>query len=203
MTGKEAHTDIVLRITRERGVARARDFRAAGVPPSMITRLCEQGRLIRRGRGLYQHPDFKDFHAAHDLAEIATMVPTGVVCLLTALRIHGLTTQLPHAVWLAMPIKARVPRNMPISHEIVWMSEPALSAGRTITRIEGVNVPIHDAAKTVVDCFKFRRRVGLDVAIEALRDALRERKATRKQLWHYAGICRVRSVMRPYLEALA
>lgn len=195
------HIETALRVARERGIARARDFRSAGVPAPYITRLCRRGRLVRLGRGLYQLADFQDFHAAHDLAEVARLVPQGIISLFSALRIHGLTTQLPHSVWLTLPPKARAPRHPPFPYEIVRASEPAFTAGRTTILVEGVDVPIYDVAKTVVDCFKYRRRVGMDVAVEALRDALRQRKATRKDIWRYAEICRVRPLMRPYLEA--
>jgi predicted transcriptional regulator of viral defense system len=158
---------------------------------------------VRLGRGLYQLADFQDFHAAHDLAEVARLVPNGIISLLSALRIYGLTTQLPHSVWLTLPPKDRAPRYTPFPYEIIRASEPAFSAGRTTILVEGVEVPIYDAAKTVVDCFKYRRRVGIDVAVEALRDALRQRKATRKDIWRYAEMCRVRPLMRPYLEAFA
>ena len=197
------HTETALRIAKTRGIARSRDFRAAGVPAPYLTRLSRQGKLVRLSRGLYQLADVKDHHAAHDLAEAARLVPHGVVSLVSALHVHGLTTQLPRSVWLMLPSKARAPKQTPFPCEIVRASGPALSAGLATISVEGVDVPITNAAKTVADCFKYRRRVGADVALEALRDALRRRKVTRKDLWHYAGICRVRAVMRPYLEALA
>jgi predicted transcriptional regulator of viral defense system len=203
MSKNPTHAEIAIRVAKARGIARARDFRAAGVPAPYLTRLSEQGKLVRLGRGLYQLADFKDHHAAHDLAEAARLVPHGVVSLLSALHIHGLTTQLPRSVWLMLASKARAPKHTPFPREIVRASEPAHSAGRTTVAIEGVDVPITNIAKTVADCFKYRRRVGADIALEALRDALAQRKTTRKELWHYAGICRVRAVMRPYLEALA
>ncbi len=192
-----------IEIARKRGIARARDFQAAGISRTYLSRLCEQGKLVKLGRGLYQAADFEAFHAAHDLAQIARLVPQGVVCLLSALRVHGLTTQLPRAVWLMVEHKARMPRITPFPHEIVRASGPGFAAGRMTITVEGVEVTVTHPAKTVADCFKYRRRVGLDIAIEALKDALRQRKATRADLWRYAGICRVRPVMQPYLEALA
>lgn len=197
------HAENALRIAKARGIARARDFHAAGIPATYLARLSRQGKLIRLGRGLYQHAEFTHHHTAHDLAETARLAPHGIVSLLSALHVHGLTTQLPRSVWLMISSKARAPKNTPVPCEIVRASEPMLSAGRTTVSIEGVDVPITNVAKTVADCFKYRRRVGADVALEALRDALSQRKTTRKELWHYAGICRVRAVMRPYLEALA
>ncbi len=202
MSKNLTHAEKALRVAKARGIARARDFRAAGIPAPYLTRLSRQGKLVRLGRGLYQLADFKDHHAAHDLAEVARLVPHGIVSLLSALHVHGLTTQLPRSVWLMLPSKARAPKHMPVPCEIVRASEPMRSAGRTTVSIEGVEVPITNVAKTVADCFKYRRRVGADIALEALRDALARRKTTHMELWHYAGICRVRAVMRPYLEAL-
>jgi predicted transcriptional regulator of viral defense system len=203
MSKISTHAENALRVAKTRGVARARDFRAAGVHAPYLTRLTAQGKLVHLGRGLYQLADFKGHHAAHDLAAAARLVAHGIVSLLSALQVHGLTTQLPRSVWLMLPSKARAPKRMPFPCEFVRASEPMLSAGLTTVSIEGVDVPITNVAKTVADCFKYRRRVGADIALEALRDALAQRKTTRKELWHYAGICRVRAVMRPYLEALA
>ena len=191
-----------LEIARKQGIARARDFHAAGIAATYLKRLCDQGQLVRLGRGLYQLANYDNFHAAHDLAQVARLVPHGVICLLSALRFHGLTTQLPRAVWLTVDHKARIPRVTPISYEVIRASGAVFSSGRTNVTIEGVPVPIYNPAKTIADCFKHRRRVGLDVAVEALRDALRLRKATRAEIWRYAEICRVRPIMRPYLEAL-
>jgi predicted transcriptional regulator of viral defense system len=203
MTARPPLAERVRAIARDRGIARARDFRAAGVPPSTITRLCERGDLVRLGRGLYQLAEADDIDAAHSLAEAARLAQHGVVSLLSALRLHELTTQLPHAVWMTFPHKARAPRTMPFRLEVVRASGAAFTAGRRTIRIEGVDVPVYDPAKTIADCFKHRRRVGLDVAVEALRDGLRGRKVSHADLWRYAKICRVQNVMRPYLEALA
>ncbi|MBF0562424.1 MAG: type IV toxin-antitoxin system AbiEi family antitoxin domain-containing protein [Alphaproteobacteria bacterium] len=203
MVSETTMAERALGIAREQGVARARDFRAAGVPATYLSRLCVQGQLVRLGRGLYQLADFSDFHAAHDLTEVTRRVPHGVVCLLSALRLHDLTTQLPPAVWIAIAHKARSPSNIPLKAEIVRASGPALSEGIMTVVIEGVSVPVYSPAKTVADCFKYRRRVGLEIAVEALRDAIAKRKATRTDLWHYAQLCRVRPIMRPYLEAFS
>lgn len=184
-------------------MARARDFREAGIPPASIARLCEQGQLVRLARGLYQTADAEDMDAAHSLAEAARLAPYGVIALLSALQYHGLTTQLPHAVWICFHHKARIPRTLPFRIETVRASGEAFEAGRMTAEIEGVAVPVYDPAKTIVDCFKYRSRVGLDVAIEALRDGLRQRKASRTDLRRYATICRVENVMRPYLESLS
>lgn len=196
-------SDQAIAVARSRGIARARDFREAGIPPASIARLCEQGQLVRLARGLYQLANAEAMDAAHSLAEAARLAPHGVIALLSALQHHGLTTQLPHAVWICFHHKARIPRTLPFRIETVRASGEAFEAGRMTVEIEGVAVPIYDPAKTIVDCFKYRNRVGLDVAIEALRDGLRQRKASRADLRRYAAICRVENVMRPYLESLS
>lgn len=198
----ETQTEKAIALARSRGITRAQDFRDAGISPSRITRLCEQGLLIRLARGLYQLADAEDMDAAHSLAEASRLAPHGVITLLSALQYHGLTTQLPHAVWMCFHHKARIPSRFPFQIEAVRASGEAYDAGRMTAEIEGVAVPIYNPAKTIVDCFKYRSRVGLDVAVEAMRDGLRQRKASHADLWRYAAICRVQNVMRPYLESL-
>ena len=193
--------DRALDLARSRGVVRAREFTAAGVPRTYLQRLCDEGRLVRIGRGLYQAADTQ-IEAAHSLVEASRAVPHGVVCLLSALQFHRLTTQTPHQVWMMIGSKKWAPRNPPVSLRIIRATGAALRDGVEHQEIEGVSVPIYVAAKTVADCFKHRNKVGLDVAIEALRDCLRERKCTAADLWRYAKVCRVENVMRPYLEAL-
>lgn len=201
--GPDTPSERALALAKERGIARARDFRAAGIPLAYLKRLCDEGRLIQLGRGLYQIPELVGSDAEHNLAEAARLAPKGVVCLLSALRHHGLTTQLPRAVWLMVPHKARAPKTASFPLEIVRATEPSFSEGVEQTLIEGVSVQISNAAKTVADCFKYRGRIGADVAVEALRDAVRLRKSTPAEIMRYAAINRVAKVMRPYLEALA
>lgn len=191
-----------LSLVRAKGIARARDFKAAGIPLVYLKRLSDTGELVRLGRGLYQDPDRVGEDAAHNLAEAARAVPSGVVSLVSALRHHGLTTQLPHAVWMTIPHKARTPRAASVPLEIVRATSEVLTAGVEHVQVEGVDVPIYNAAKTIADCFKHRRQVGEDVAIEALRDALRLRRTTVSELMQYAEIDRVASLIRPYLKAL-
>ena len=197
-----SHADRALTLAKGRGIARARDFRAAGIPLVYLKRLCDEGRLVRLARGLYQLPELVGSDAAHNLAEATRLMPRGVVCLLSALRQHGITTQLPHAVWITLPRKARVPRSTTFPIEIVYATEPSLTWHIQHAEIEGVRVPIYTVAKTVADCFKHRRRIGLDVAVEALRDAIRQRKATPAEIMQDAALNRVANVIRPYVEAL-
>lgn len=191
-----------LSLARARGIARARDFKAAGIPLVYLKRLTDAGDLVRLGRGLYQDPERAGEDVAHDLAEAARLVPNGVISLVSALRHHELTTQLPHAVWMTIPHKARRPNVQGLRFEIVRATGEVLTAGVEQIRVEGVDVPIYGVAKTVADCFKHRRHVGEDVAIEALRDALRQRKTTASELMKYAVIDRVTERIEPYIKAM-
>jgi predicted transcriptional regulator of viral defense system len=196
------HRERALALVRDRGIARARDLEAAGIPLVYLKRLTDAGDLIRLGRGLYQMPERVGEDIAHDLAEAARLVPNGVVSLLSALRRHELTTQLPHAVWMTIPHRARSPNAVGLRFEIVRATGEALTAGIEHIDVEGVAVPIYGVAKTVADCFKHRRHVGEDVAIEALRDALRQRKTTPGELMKFAAIDRVAALMAPYIKAM-
>lgn len=197
---QETLKDRALSIARERGIARARDFDAAGVPRAYLRRLQDQGFLVRMGRGLYQLAD-AEWSESHSLAEAARAVPHGTICLLSALRFHELTTQLPYQVWMLIGHKKWAPKNPAVSLRVIRATGEALTAGIERHTIEQVEVPITNPAKTVADCFKYRSQVGLDVAIEALRDCIRYRSATVDDLWRFAAIDRVQNVMRPYIEA--
>lgn len=201
MDGHQTHRDKALTLARRAGIARARDFEALGVPRTTLNRLVDDGELVRPARGFYQLAD-ADISASHSLAEAALAAPKAVVGLLSALRFHGLTTQLPHEVWLLMPSKAWAPTSPPVKLRILRAGDSSLRAGVEHHSIDGVSVPITSPAKTIVDCFKYRSRVGQDVAIEALRDGLKSRKATHAEIGRLAKICRVQNVMRPHLETL-
>jgi predicted transcriptional regulator of viral defense system len=196
------YSDRALSLARARGIARARDFKAAGVPLVYLKRLTDAGKLVRLGRGLYQEPGRVGEDVAHDLAEAARLVPNGIVSLLSALRQHELTTQLPHAVWMTIPHKARTPRAAGLRLEMVRATGEVLTAGVEHIQVEGVQVPIYGVAKTVADCFKHRRHVGEDVAVEALRDALKQRKTTPGELMKFAAIDRVAKRMEPLIKAM-
>jgi predicted transcriptional regulator of viral defense system len=198
---KPSQSEQVRALTDEIGVLRARDLASKGIPRAVLKRLCNQGELIRTGRGLYVSA-IGGITENHSLAAVARQVPTGVICLLSALRFHGLTTQLPPDVWLAIPSQARRPKGAAASIRPVHFSGKALTAGVEKHLVEKVAVRIYGPAKTVADCFKFRNKVGLDVAIEALRDCWQQHKATAEELRLYARICRVENVMRPYMESL-
>jgi len=198
---KTTHEKQLMRLVRKRKLLRARDLAEQGLPTITLTRLVQAGKLERVARGLYALPGAAmSEHCS--LAEVALRVPRGVVCLLSALRFHEIGTQAPFDVWLAIPNRVTPPRIEYPAIRIVRMSGDALTEGLQRKRIDGVEVPIFDPARTVVDCFKFRNKIGLDVALEALRDAWRERRFTIDELWHHATRQRVANVMRPYLEAI-
>jgi predicted transcriptional regulator of viral defense system len=195
-------TERVLALTRRHGVLRPRDLTPHGIPREYLTRLHARGVLERPARGIYVLAD-AEASQHQSLLEACKRVPHGVVCLLSALRFHGLTTQAPFEVWLGIDAKARRPKVEYPPLRIVRFSAPALNTGVEEHIIQGVTVRVTNPARTVVDCFKYRNKVGLDVALEALRDCRQKRKATMDELHRVAQARRMANVMRPYLEALA
>lgn len=192
----------ILDLAARQPLIRPRDVEALGIARAYLTRLERRGLLERRARGVYVLAG-APVSEHHGFALAAKQVPRGAVCLLSALRFHGLTTQDPHEVWMAIDFKARKPSvEFPVLR-IVRFSGRALSEGIETHVIEAVPVRIYSPAKTVADCFKYRNKIGMDVAIEALRDALRKRKATVDDIYRFAKVCRVANVIRPYLEAIA
>ena len=191
----------VLALAAQQGLLRASHLRALGIARVVLTRLTASGELERVGRGVYRLPGTQA--AEHEsLATIAVKVPQAVFCLLTALQIHGLTTQLPRQVWIAMPQGSHVPKMDYPPIRMVQFSGEAYAQGIEVVQADQVVLRVYGVAKTVADCFKHRSAVGLEVALEALRETLSTRKATADDLWRFAKVCRVANVMRPYLEAL-
>ena len=189
-------------LIRRHGTARSRELVAAGVARAQLSRLVAAGELIRPARGVYALPG-QGGSTEDSVLLVARRLPEATFCLLTALRLHGLTTQAPFEVWIAIDNKARMPQSGWPPLRVVRFSGEALTAGVEIRKLGKQRVRVTHPAKTVADCFKFRKLVGQDVALDALREALRTRAATVDTLWEYARICRVANVMRPYLEALA
>ncbi|MEY4729443.1 MAG: hypothetical protein RL020_601 [Pseudomonadota bacterium] len=199
MNSTERHLQTLFRQT---GAARSRELVTAGLARSQLSRMVSTGQLVRVARGMYALPGYQTGeHSA--LVTVAQRAPNVVFCLLTALRIHELTTQAPFEVWIAIGNKEHPPRLDYPTLRTVRFSEEALSAGVEIRKIDKTKIHVTNVAKTVADCFKFRNKIGLDVALEALREARRAKKASAEGLWHYAKINRVANVMRPYLEAIA
>lgn len=194
----------VLALAERRPLLRAHDLTTQALPTVVLSRLVAAGKLERVARGVYSLPG-RALSEHRSLAEVALRAPRGVVCLLSALRVHGIGTQAPFEVWLAIPphTPTPTPRLDQPALRVVRMSGPALSEGVEPIGIDGVQVPVFNANKTVADCFKYRNKIGMDVALEALRDGWAQRKLTMEALWHYAAINRVANVMRPYLESVA
>ena len=181
-------------------IVRARSLAELGVSGATLQQILRKGELVRIGRGLYASPDRTVTELDH-LAQIAIKHPRVVFCLLTALQVHGLTTQSPSEVWVAISPKARAPKHDFPPLRIVRMSDPG--DGITQLAVDGVvQIPVTSIAKTIVDCFKFRNKIGLDIALEALRGAWSQKRVTMDELWESAELCRMTNVMRPYLESL-
>jgi predicted transcriptional regulator of viral defense system len=183
------------------GLLRTTQALTLRIHPRTLYALRDSGRLIQVSRGLYELAE-KKMTAHHTLAIACKRVPMGIICLLSALRFHDLTTQAPFEVWMAIDRLRRKPNEQRLALRIFRFSGQALQAGVEKHKVEGIEVRVYNPAKTVVDCFKYRNKIGLEVALEALREGWRERRFTMDDLWRYGKICRVTNVMRPYLEAL-
>jgi predicted transcriptional regulator of viral defense system len=191
-----------LQLIREQGIARSRDLEAQGVSRATLARLVNEELVVREARGLYVVASHAPTEA-HTLAQTARRIPQAVFCLLTALRFHDLTTQSPADVWIALPEKARRPSLDYPRLRVARYSGSALTTGIEEHLVEGVTIRVYSAAKTVADCFKYRNKIGIDVAVEALRDFGRRHRGGATDLARYAKVCRVSRVMQPYLDALA
>jgi predicted transcriptional regulator of viral defense system len=194
--------DKTLKLARRRQGVTARELAAAHIHRQVLSRLVESGEIERVARGVYRLPEHP-LTENYGLAMASAVVTHGVICLLSALQFHGIGTQLPSEVWIAIDRRARRPALKYPPLRIVRYSGAALTEGVESHRIEGRTVRVYNVAKTVADCFKYRNKIGLDVALEALREARRAKQASADALWRYAKINRVANVMRPYLEAVA
>jgi len=195
------HHERVLRLARRAQGVTAREIAAAGIHRQALTRLVEARQLERVVRGLYRLPE-RPFTEHHGLVLASAAVPQGAICLLSALQFHGIGTQLPADVWIAIDRRAHRPSLRYPPLRVVRFTGAALTEGIESHRIEGQTVRVYNIAKTVADCFKYRNKIGIDVALEALREAWRAQRFSMDELDHYARICRVQRVMQPYLEGL-
>lgn len=201
MPTQPSHTDRLLRLAQQKGLLRPSDLAALGIPRVYLTRLTAGGKLAKTGRGLYQLAE-TPLSESESLAIVAARAPQAVFCLLTALQFHELTTQLPRQVWIALPQGSHAPRMEYPPIKLIQYTGDAFTQGIETHRSDQVDIRVYSVAKTVADCFKHRNKIGLDVALEALKDARSQKKASADDLWRYAKICRVANVMRPYLEAI-
>jgi predicted transcriptional regulator of viral defense system len=190
----------ILELARKKGIIRAEDVEAVGISRNYLYRMHKEGLLEKSAVGLYTLPETPVTENS-SLAEVAKRLPHAVVCLISALSYHEITTQIPHEIWLTIPRGSWRPDVEYPPLNLTYVSGPAYSFGIQEQVINGVAVKIYSPAKTVADCFKFRNKIGLDVAIEALREAWRSRKVTMDELVEAAEIDRVSKIMRPYLEA--
>lgn len=195
-----SYADRLLHLALQRGMLRPSDLTELGIPRIYLTRLTASGKLAKAGRGLYRLAD-ASLSENESLTIVAARAPQAVFCLLTALQFHGLTTQLPRQVWIALPQGSHAPKMDYPPVKLIQYSGDAFTQGIETHHIDQVDLRVYSAAKTVADCFKHRNKIGLDVALEALKDARSQKKASADELWRYAKICRVANVMRPYLEA--
>ena len=194
-------SDHILELARHRRVLGAADVRQHGWPPQLLLRLYQAGKLQRVARGLYSLPTVEvTEHQA--VLEVCQRVPKAVLCLLSALQLHEIGTQMPYEVWIALPEGTQTPALDYPTLRIARLRGAAYSEGIETMIEQGVPIRVYSVAKTVTDCFKFRNKVGLDVALEALKDAWRKRKITMAEVNHFAKINRVEKVMQPYLEAV-
>jgi len=184
------------------GLFRAADMEARGISRGRLPSLLNSGEVERVGRGLYRLTALEPSEL-ETVAMVAAAVPAGIVCLLSALQFHQIGTQSPHEVWIAIDRKAHKPARLPAHARVVRFSGPMLTYGVQLHSIQGVAVRVTSPARTVVDCFRYRNKIGLDVALEALRDAVRSRITTVDEIVRAAEVCHARTVIQPYLEALA
>lgn len=190
-----------LNLLKTRGMLRLKDFVAESIDPETLARLLRKKQIIRPARGLYQLPDTQ-IDAAHMLVEATVLVPRGIVCLVSALQFHTLTLQMPSAVWMAIERTGWRPTISYPPIRFVRFSGWAMTEGVERHPIQSREVPITSPARTVVDCFRYRNKIGIDLATEGLREGIRQRKCTPDQLWQYAKMARVWTIMRPYVETV-
>lgn len=197
----DSHQQRVLDLASQKGLLRASDLDAISAPRVVLTRLTSAGLLERIGRGLYRLPNTQasEFES---LGTVAAKAPHAVFCLLTALQFHELTTQLPRQVWIAMPRGSHAPRLDYPPIRMVQFSGDAYTAGIEDVERDGVTLRVYGIAKTVADCFKHRNKIGLDVALETLKEVRARNRASVDDIWRFAKICRVTNVIRPYLESI-
>ncbi|MEX2608085.1 MAG: type IV toxin-antitoxin system AbiEi family antitoxin domain-containing protein [Kiritimatiellia bacterium] len=196
----DMQTEKIISLARERGVIRAADVENAGASRTLLSYLAKKGALRRVSRGAYALADYMPVH--EDFLAATTAVPHGIICLLSALQFHEITTQMPMETWIAIKRGTRMPTCRVLDLHVVRLTGPAFSEGVEEHDADGIVIRIYSAAKTVVDCFKFRNKIGIDVAREALRDTLQQKKATRDEIWRLAKCSRMAHIMQPYLEMI-
>jgi predicted transcriptional regulator of viral defense system len=190
-----------LQIFEKKKVMRSTEVFAEGIQPRTLYQMRDDGLVVQEGRGLYRLADEQTW-SDPDLAVVALRIPKGVICLISALYFHQLTTQIPHEVYVALPRDSEKPRIQYPPTRFFWISPEPFKAGIETHKIDNVDVKVYGVAKTIADCFKFRNKTGMDVALESLREGLRQKRCTPEEILRFARIDRVEGVILPYLEAL-
>lgn len=198
----EDHNSQILDFARQKGLFKANEIEALGIPRQTISRLVNQGELLSVGRGVFIHPDY-DYGEYFDFAIVSMMAPKCVICLFSALRFHEMTTESTSEIWLAHARGDRPPKIEEPMVNMVTFSKQHISLSVEEHQIDGALVKVTSAVKTVVDCFKYRNKIGLNVAIDALRAYLQRQDSDIDELWRVANDCQMSTVVRPYLEAMA
>jgi predicted transcriptional regulator of viral defense system len=198
----ETKAQKLIKTLKQKGVLKTSEIIESGISKEYLRKLAGSGLIERMARGFYALPD-QEFSSMQSIAEVSKQVPKGVICLLSALRFHAFTTQNPFEVWIAIDSRAWKPQiNSTTKIRYMRFSKEAFTSGIQTKTVDGLKVRVYCSAKTVVDCFKYRNKIGLDVALEALREGWRDKLFTMDEIWEYAKICRVSNVMRPYMESL-
>lgn len=190
-----------LRVFKKNKVMRSTQIFAQGIQPRTLYQMRDDGLLVQEGRGLYRLAD-EQIWSDPDLALVSLRIPKGVICLISALYFHQVTTQIPHEVYVALPKDSEKPRIQHPPTRFFRISPEPFKAGIEKYTIDNVDVKVYSVAKTIADCFKFRNKIGMDVALEALQEGLRQKRCAPEQILRFARINRVERIMLPYLEAL-
>ena len=185
----------------QNGVMRSAQIFRLGIQPRTLYQMRDEGLVVTEGRGLYRLANSTPW-SDPDLAIISLQIPKGVICLISALYFHQITTQIPYEVYVALPKDSEKPRIHHPPTRFFWVSPEPFKAGVETHKIDSVEIKVYGVAKTIADCFKFRNKVGMDVALEALREGLRGKKCTPDQILRFARVDRVERIILPYLEAL-
>ncbi len=196
----QTQIDKIIRMVKKQGTVSAATLTKAGISSGILCYMANKGMLRRVSRGVYALPDYEPVHET--FSSVALKIPNGVICLLSALQFHELTTQMPYETWVAIEKGSNYPRNLKIPVRIIQLTGENFSTGIQTFTEDGIKIKVYNPAKTVVDCFRFRNKIGTEVAVEALRDTLKQKKATSDEIWEYARRCRIARVMRPYMEAI-
>jgi predicted transcriptional regulator of viral defense system len=192
----------LVRELQKKGILKTKEILDVGISKEYLRKLTAKGVIEKVSRGFYMLPDY-EYSAMQSLAEVSKQIPKGVICLLSALRFHGFTTVNPFDVWIAIERGAWKPQiNSSLRIRYMRFSQEAFTSGIQIKTVDRQKIRVYSPAKTVADCFKYRNKVGMEVALEALREGWREKRFTMDELWKYAKICRVSNVMKPYMESI-